>query len=82
MRKGTETVTEITKMFTERALLYPEFVSFKEAQMTRYLSMLKTNILQFVSTQCYGTLTKLHGAATRLDIEFELQSMELRWAHV
>ena len=44
LRQGTEMVTEITKMFTKRALFCPEFSSSKQAQMTRYLSMLKMDI--------------------------------------
>ena len=49
LRHDRETVTEITHMFTERAMFCPEFAS-EQAQMTRYLSMLKTDIRQFVST--------------------------------
>ena len=59
LRQGTESVTEITKMFTERSLFCPEFVSSKQAQMTPYLSMLKADIRQFVSTQQYCSLIKL-----------------------
>ena len=50
LRQGTESVTEITWMFAERAMFCPEFAS-KQAQMTCYLIMLKMDIIQFVSTQ-------------------------------
>ena len=49
-RQRLDSITEITCMFTERAMFCPEFAS-EQAQMTRYLSMLKTDIRQFVSTQ-------------------------------
>ena len=45
LRQGTESVMEITKMFTERAMFCLEFAASKQAQMTRYLSMLKTDIM-------------------------------------
>ena len=50
LRQGTESVTEITKMFTEKALFCPKFVASEQAQMTQYLSMIKRDIQQFVST--------------------------------
>ena len=34
LRQGTESVTEITKMFKERAMFCPEFASLEQAQMT------------------------------------------------
>ena len=55
MRQGTESVTEITRMFTDRVMFCPEFAS-KQAHMTRYLHMLKTDIKQFVATQQCDTL--------------------------
>ena len=50
--------------------------------MTRYLSMLKTDILQFVATQCYDTLIKLQEAARQRELEIELQLWEQRHALV
>ena len=49
LRQGVESVTEITHTFTKRAMFYPEF-TFEQAKMTCYLSMLKTDIRQFVAT--------------------------------
>ena len=45
-----ETGTEITRIFTKRAMFFPEFAS-EQAQMTRSLSMLKTDLHQFLATQ-------------------------------
>ncbi|XP_023743859.1 uncharacterized protein LOC111892033 [Lactuca sativa] len=44
LRQGTELVMEITKMFTKRAMFFHKFVASEKAQMTRYLSILKTDI--------------------------------------
>ena len=65
-------MTEITKMFTERSMFYLEFDTSKQAQMTRYLSMLKTEIGQFVSTQRYSSLLEMQEAARRRHIEIDL----------
>ena len=66
---------EITRMFTERAIFFPEFAS-EQSQMTRYLSMLKTDIRQFVATQRCETLLDLQEAARRPELELELQLKE------
>ena len=60
-RQDGESIMEITRMFTERAMFFPEFAS-EQAQMTHYLSMLKTDIRQFVSTQRCSTLLELQEA--------------------
>ena len=44
LRQGTESVMEINKMFTDRAMFCPEFFASKQVPMTRYLSMHKTDI--------------------------------------
>lgn len=44
LRKGTETVTKITNMFTEKARLCPELVASEKDLMTQYLSVIKTEI--------------------------------------
>ena len=48
--------------------------------MTCYLSMLKTDIRQFVSTQRCDTLMDLQEAARRRELEIELQLKEQRQA--
>ena len=78
LRQGTKSMAEITKMFTERALLCPDFAASEQAQMTRYLSMIKTYIYQFVSTQRYATLMELQEALRMEEIEMELQAREWR----
>ena len=48
--------------------------------MTRYLSMLKTDIHQFVATHRCDTLLELHEAARKREIEIELHLREQRQA--
>ena len=71
LRRDGESVMEITRMFTERAMFCLEFAS-EEYQMTRYLSMLKTDFRQFVSTQRCDTLLDLQEVARRHELEIEL----------
>ena len=71
LRQDTETVTEITKVFTERSMFFPEFSTSEKAQMTRYLTMLKTEIRQFLSTQRYSSLLEIQEAARRREIEID-----------
>ena len=52
LRQDGESVSEITYMFTERAMLCPKF-AYEKAQMTRYLSILKMDIRQFF---CHTTM--------------------------
>ena len=63
---------EITKMFAERDMFFPVFATSEQAQMRWYLSMLKRDIRQFISTQRYGTLVLLQEATRRRVIEMEL----------
>ena len=65
LRQTIESVTEITKMFTERAFFCLDFATSEQAQMTQYLSTIKMDIRQFVSTQSYGSLTGLQDAIRR-----------------
>ena len=78
-RQDGETVTEITRMFTERVMFCPEF-AFEQVRMTRYLSMLKTDIRQFVATLHCDTLLDLQEATRRCELEIELQLREQRQA--
>lgn len=50
LQQTTETVTEITRMFHERSMFCLEYASTKQTQMTRYFSMLKKDIREFVTS--------------------------------
>lgn len=53
LKQTTESVPKITKMFVEKALSYHEYATFKKVQMSWYLSMLKRDIMKFMSTAQY-----------------------------
>ena len=54
----------------------PKFATLEKDQMTWYLSMLKTEIRQFVSTQRYGSLLNMQEATRQREIEIDLQMKE------
>lgn len=55
----SESVVKITKMFTDRALFFPVYVSSEQVKMYRYLSILKTDIWDFISNNRYKTLAEM-----------------------
>ncbi|KAI3700720.1 hypothetical protein L2E82_45358 [Cichorium intybus] len=63
LTQTTETVTEITKKFNERALFCLEFAATERMNMTRYLEMLRTDIRKFVSAARHQSLTDMIMAA-------------------
>ena len=81
LKYDSKSVTEITRMFTERVMFSLEF-ALEQAQMSRYLRMLKRDTRQFVSTQRSDTLLELKEAARRHELEMELQLREQRQAPV
>ena len=76
LRQGTESVMKITQMFTKRNMFFPEFSASDQAQMTRCLSIRKTDIRQFISTQCYGLFLDMQEATRCYKNEMELQMRE------
>lgn len=62
LKQMTKSVPKITKMFKERALFCPEYVASEQAQMSRYLRMLKKEIRECVSTQQHQALTEMHSS--------------------
>ena len=59
LKQTTDLVKEITNMFIERSLFYPEYAASKHVQISCYLSMIKTEIREFVSTQWYSFFSEL-----------------------
>lgn len=49
---------------------------FRTSEISRYLSMIKTDIMGFVSNNRYNTLSKVQEHATRREIELETQIKE------
>ena len=58
LKQMIELVMNISKKFTERALFCPEYVASEHVQVSRYLSMLKTEIQEFISTHSYRSLAE------------------------
>lgn len=56
---------EITKKFMERALFCSEYESSKKVMMSRYLSILKTEIREFVANNRYKILAEMQGHARK-----------------
>ena len=52
-------VNEITRMFHERALFFPKHVSSGQVHVSRYLSILKRDIHEFLAKTSYRTLAEL-----------------------
>ena len=65
-------------MFIKRALFCTKYSALEKAPMAPYLSMLKIEIRQLVSTRCYSTLSELQDAIRRRVIEIETQAREDR----
>ena len=59
LKQGTKSVTVITRMFHERAMFCPEHVSTEQACMSRYLSILRRDIREFVANSSYRTFVEL-----------------------
>ena len=76
LRQKTESVTVITQMFHKRALFYPEHVATEQARMSRYLSILRRDIQEFMVNFSYRTFSELQANAGRREIELETQSRE------
>lgn len=56
IKKTKNSMMEINKMFTERALFCPESVANEQLKMSRYPNMLKIEIREFVVNNTYKTL--------------------------
>ena len=74
LKQGTESVTVITRMFHERALFFPEHVSTEQAHMSRYLSISRRDIYEFVANSTYRTFAELQENARKREIELETQA--------
>lgn len=78
LKQTTESVAKITKMITKRTLFCHKYASSEQVKMSRYLSILNTNIKEFVSKNRYITLAKIQEHARRRGIELETQKKE-KW---
>ena len=69
-------MTKFSRTFHERVLFCPEHMSTEQAHVSRYLSILRRDIREFMANSSYHTLAKLQTNARRREIELELQTRE------
>ncbi|XP_023771364.1 uncharacterized protein LOC111920019 [Lactuca sativa] len=68
-------------MFHKRTLFFPKHVSIERARVSRYLSILRRDIQEFVAKSSYRTLAELQTNSRRREIELEIQTREEREHH-
>ena len=66
----------ITQIFHERALFCPERVSSEQERMSRYLSIWRRDIHEFMANLTYWTFAELQENARKREIELETQARE------
>jgi hypothetical protein len=74
LEQRSESVTEITRRFREMAFFCPEYVAIEPMKITRYFSMLRTDIREIVINMEYDTLESLVTVARRCELELEEQA--------
>ena len=68
LKQTTETILEMNKKFTEMARFCPLYAANEEMKIARYLSMLRDDIREFVSSSRYTTLADLMESARRREL--------------
>ena len=76
LKQKTKSVTKITMMFHERVLFCLEHMSIEQARMSRYLSILRRDIREFLTNSSYHTFAELQENARKREIELETQARE------
>ena len=71
LQQTTETVAEITAKFRERALLIPQYAEDEDLRKTRYHSMLREDIREFVNFTGCKTLNEMVDKAHEREMELE-----------
>ncbi|XP_023733990.1 uncharacterized protein LOC111881832 [Lactuca sativa] len=72
LQQTTEIVVQMTANFRERALMTPQYAMDEDMRMTRYHSMLKDDICDYVSFIGCKTLNEMFEKAYEREIELEL----------
>ncbi|KAJ9558259.1 LOW QUALITY PROTEIN: hypothetical protein OSB04_012873 [Centaurea solstitialis] len=78
MEQTTESVTEITNKFLERALFCHEYVANERMKMYRYRSILKSDIREFVAMADCENFQQMCEKARARELELERQSKKKR----
>ncbi|KAJ9561205.1 hypothetical protein OSB04_006365 [Centaurea solstitialis] len=78
MEQTTESVTEITNKFLERALFCREYVQNERMKMYRYRNILKPEIREFVAMAQCDSFQQMQEKARSRELELERQSKKKR----
>ncbi|KAJ9545001.1 hypothetical protein OSB04_024708 [Centaurea solstitialis] len=78
MEQTTESVTEITNKFLERALFCREYVQNERMKMYRYRNILKPEIREFVAMAQCDSFQQMQEKARARELELERQSKKKR----
>ena len=71
---NTESVSDLNARFMEMLSFCPNFSGDEAWLVSRYISILRTDIREFVSMQDFPTLAAVMGAARKREIELQTQS--------
>ena len=74
LQQTTKTVAEITAKFRERTLLIPQYATDEDLRRTRYHSMMRDNIQEFVSFTGCKTLNKMVEKAREWEMELDFRT--------
>ena len=74
LQQTTETLAEITTKFQERALLIPQYATDEDMRRTRYRSMLRDDIREFVSFTGCKTLNEMVEKAREQEMELDFRT--------
>ena len=73
LQQTTKTVAEITAKFRERALLIPQYATDEDMRRTRYHSMLRDDVQEFVSFTGCKTLNEMVEKAWEREMELDFK---------
>ena len=68
LKQTTKTISEMNRKFTEMARFCPLYAANEEMRIARYLSMLREDIREFVSSARHTTLADLMESARRREL--------------
>ena len=74
LQQTTESVSELNAKFMEMLSFCPTFAGDEAWLVTRYTSILRTDIREFVGMQDFATLADVMGAARKREIELQSQT--------
>ena len=74
LQQTNESVSDLNAKFMEMLSFCPTFAGDEAWLISRYISILRTEIREFVGMQDFATLAAVMGAARKREIELQTQS--------